>query len=184
MNKKFFIGTAITCIILSLAWIMLTPTLFPSAQANGTITAAHPGFLAPPFTLQTPKGETVEITDFQGQPVLVFFWASWCSVCKAIMPGLQSVYDDYADYGFTILAVNATFQDNLTSAEEYFESQGYSYTFLLDTDGEVSQAYQMRALPTSILVGPDGSIVDVTIGSGMSAGYLRANLDAMLASGQ
>ena len=92
------------------------------------------------------------------------------------MPGLQEVYTDFAEMGFEILAVNATNQDNLPTAIEYFQSQGYTYPMLVDETGIASRSYQVRALPTAILVNPDGSIRDLVIGSGLSEGYLRAEL--------
>lgn len=177
MDKKTFFQIAIPIILLSLLWLILTPYLFPVSQAQAEVSAAHPGFTAPDFTLNTPQDEAQSLSDYQGRPVLVFFWASWCSVCKATMPGLQSVYEEYAPRGFEILAVNVTHQDSLSAALNYFESQGYTYTMLLDRDGAVSQDYQMRALPTSVLIGPDGVVQDVVIGSGMSEGFLRARLD-------
>ena len=180
MHKKHFIGIGLTILILSLAWILLTPVFFPPAQAEDIVTAPHPGFNAPDFTLSTPDGKSITLSDYQGQPVLVFLWASWCSVCKATMPGLQEVYSTYHPRGFEILAVNTTNQDSLPAALDYFQTQGYSYPFLMDRDGAVSQAYQLHALPTAVLVGLDGSVEDVIIGSGLSKGYLQAQLDNLL----
>ena len=96
------------------------------------------------------------------------------------MPGLQNVYAEYRLEGFEILAVNTTHQDSLPTAVNYFQEQGYTYPFLVDQDGSVSQAYQLHALPTAVLVGPDGIVQDVVIGSGVSEGYLRAELDSLL----
>ena len=184
MNKKHFIRIVATITILSLAWIILTPKLFPEAQADMVETAPHPGFFAPPFTLNTPQGVTHFIADYEGNPVLVFFWASWCSVCKSAMPGLEAVYQDFSPHGFTILAINTTSQDTRSTAEAYFQSQGYSYTMLLDLDGRVSNVYQMRAVPTSVLIGPDGKVTDVIIGSGITPGVLRARLNDLIAEGE
>jgi len=180
VNKKFFIGIALAIISFSLVWTLLTPVIFPGVQAESATAAPYPGFMAPDFTLPTLEDETISLVDYGGQPVLVFLWASWCSVCKATMPGLQNVYLDFADRGFEILAVNTTFQDNLSTAVNYFQTQDYSYPFLLDQDGTVSRQYEVHALPTAILVGPDGIVLDVVIGSGMSAGFLRARLDQIL----
>ena len=177
MKKNTFIVIALSTIILSLGWIILTPFLFPGTSNETVSAAAHPGFLAPEFTLTTPLGETISLSDYEGQPVLVFLWASWCSVCKSTMPGLQQVYEAFEPQGFEILAVNTAYQDNLSSAINYFQSQGYTYTLLLDQDGTVSRNYQLHALPTSVLVSPDGRVLDVVIGSGLSAGFLRARLD-------
>ena len=177
MKKKTFLLIAIPLITLSLVWLVITPILFPITTAGSQGAAAHPGFLAPDFTLSSPTGESVTLSDYHGQPVLVFLWASWCSVCKGAMPGLQTVYEAYAPQGFELLAVNMTTQDSAAAAEAYFASQGYTYPMLLDAEGAVASAYQMHALPTAVLVDPDGTVLDVVIGSGMSAGFLQARLD-------
>ena len=184
MKKKQYIGIALLITLISLAWILLTPMLFPVMPADAAIAAPHRGFLAPGFTLETPSGATKSLADYKGQPVLVFFWASWCSVCKSAMPGLERVYRDFAPLGFAILAINTTNQDILSTAIAYFESQGYTYTLLLDRNGSVAAQYRMRAVPTSVLVGPDGIVTDVIIGSGISEGFLRARLGELLAEGE
>lgn len=181
MNKKIFLISVSAIIIFSIAWILFTSFIFPTKGVDAGTSAAHKGFQAPGFTLETPTGEMVSLGDYEGQPVLVFFWASWCSVCKRTMPGLQSVYEDYAAEGFEILAVNTTSQDNLSSAVDYFRSQGYAYQMLLDKSGNISQTYKLNAVPLSILVNPDGEVHDVIIGSGMSEGYLRAYLNDIFA---
>ncbi len=183
MKKKQFIILAVSLSLLSVAWIGLTPLFFPVQQADASQTAPHRGFYAPGFTLQTPNGETLSLSDYQGRPVLIFFWASWCSICKAAMPGLDAVYQDFAPQGFTILAVNTTYQDTLSSAVNHFQAQQYTYTLLLDRDGATSTEYRVRAVPTSLLVGPDGIVSDVIIGSGISEGFLRARVSELLAEG-
>jgi thiol-disulfide isomerase/thioredoxin len=180
MNKKRFWSIAIPITLISLIWLILTPILFSNAQASAERAAAHPGFQAPQFTLQTPEGVPISLSDFQDKTTLIIFWASWCSVCKRVMPSLQSVYDIYQPSGFEILAVNSTFQDSKPSALAYFESQEYTYKLLLDANGDVSKSYQVHALPTSVLIGPDGVILDVVIGSGINEVFLKARLDEIL----
>jgi len=177
MSKKAFSIFGIAVVLLSLVWIVMTPILFPGTQADTNTFAVHKGFQAPNFTLQTPDGQRLSLSDYEGQPVLVFFWASWCSVCKRTMPGLQTVYEEYSPQGFEILAINTSFQDTLPNAINYFQSQGYTFAMLLDQDGSLSRDYQLHATPLSVLINPDGEIVDVTIGSGMSEAFLRAHLN-------
>ena len=181
MQQRKFIRISLDVLILSLAWILLTPVFFPPAEAENNQSAPHPGFQAPDFTLYTPDEESHTLSDYQGRPVLVFLWASWCSVCKTTMPSLQEVYLDYQAQGFEILAVNTTSQDSLTQAINFFQAQGFTFPFLLDREGAVSEVYELHALPTAILVRPDGIVEDVVIGSGLSEGYLRAALNALLA---
>jgi len=182
VKKKTFIGIAVTITLLSLTWVLLTPVLLPVNRGGSEVTAPHEGFFAPNFTLETPQAETIKLSELRRQPVLVFLWASWCSVCKATMPGLQAVYEDYAQRGFEILAVNLTFQDTLSTAQAYFQSQGFTYPMLIDEDGSVAALYQIHALPTSVLIGPDGKIIDVVIGSGMREGFLRVELNDILSA--
>ena len=184
MNKKTFIGISIIIIALSLIWTILTPVLFPGVQAADQPSAAHPGFTAPDFTLETPDGDMISLSDYRDQPVLVFLWASWCSVCKATLPGLQSVYEDYSSQGFEILAVNMTTQDTLPTAISYFQSQGYTFPMLIDAKGAVAKDYQMHALPTSILIDTDGTVLEVIVGSGMNGSALRASLEQLLSIGE
>ena len=176
MNKQHFIRIAVTVALLSLVWISLTPVFFPNTQTGAAQTAPHRGFYAPALTLMTPEGDTHALADYQGSPVLVFFWASWCTVCKSAMPGLEAVYQDFSPQGFKILAVNTTHQDTLTAAEAYFQSKGYAFTMLLDRNGTVANLYRMRAVPTSVLIDSEGIVTDVIIGSGISEGFLRARL--------
>jgi peroxiredoxin len=182
MKKNTFIGIAITISLLSLVWIFITPILLPTDSSMVEAAAPHKGFYAPAFTLETIQGETVKLSDYNGSPVLVFLWASWCSVCKRTMPRLQTVYNDYAKEGFEVLAVNLTYQDTLSTAETYFVSKAYTYPMLLDRDGSLAQEYRVHALPTSVLIAPDGKITDVVIGSGMNEGFLRARLNDLLNS--
>jgi peroxiredoxin len=77
-----------------------------------------------------------------------------------------------------------TTQDTLTSAISYFQSQGYTFPMLIDADGQVAKDYQMHALPTSILIDPDGIVLEVTVGAGMNGGALRAKLDQIFAVGE
>ena len=182
MEKKPFIIISAAIILVSIAWISFTPFIFPSAEDTTKISAPHPGFPAPAFNLETLSGDSISLADFKGQPVLIFFWASWCSVCKRTMPGLQSVYEEFHEQGFEILAVNSTLQDTLSSAVSYYEGQQYTFPFLIDPDGIVTKAYQTRALPTSILINPDGIVVDVVIGSGLSEAYLSSQIITLLSN--
>ncbi len=182
MKKKTFIGFTLTISLLGFIWIFLSPILLPVNQGGSELSAPYKGFYAPEFTLGTPQGETVSLSEFQGHPILIFLWASWCPVCKVTLPGLQAVYEDYAQEGFEILAVNMTFQDTLSTAQAYFQSQGITFPMLLDKTGSVAEAYQIHALPTSVLIGRDGKVIDVVIGSGMSEGFLRAKLDDLFSN--
>lgn len=126
---------------------------------------------APDFKLQTAGGDWVQLSDFRGQPVILNLWASWCPPCKAEMPSMQSVYEQYHSQGLVVLAVNMTTQDNLQDALQFIKTAQLSFPILLDENGEVGRLYQMRALPTTFFIRPDGIIDQVVIGGPIPEGF-------------
>jgi cytochrome c biogenesis protein CcmG/thiol:disulfide interchange protein DsbE len=139
---------------------------------------AHPspvqGLPAPDFKLQTVEGDWVQLSDFKGQPVILNLWASWCPPCKAEMPSIQNVYEQYHSQGLAVLAVNMTIQDNLEDVNQFISSQQLSFPILLDENGNAESLYQMRALPTTFFIRPDGIIDQVVIGGPIPEGFLIA----------
>jgi thiol-disulfide isomerase/thioredoxin len=174
----------LTLIILALAaaWIGLSAAA-PGHPTSGQVPAPREGFLAPDFTLTSLDGETITLSDLRGRPVLVNIWASWCTPCKAEMPAIQKVYDQYRDQGFIVLAVNATRQDSAAAAQAFITQGGYTFPVLLDPQGEAARLYLMRALPTSAFIGRDGVVTRVVIGGPMPDALLRSQVERILAEG-
>jgi peroxiredoxin len=93
---------------------------------------------------------------------------------------MQRVYERFQDQGFVILAVNATNQDSRAAALAFYEELGLSYPLLFDVDGSVSAAYQLRALPSSFFILPDGRIQEFVIGGPMAEALLIIRVEALL----
>ena len=160
-------------------WILFSADRSGSSTA-GKIPAPQTGFLAPDFALRTPAGETIRLSDLRGQPVLVNLWATWCPPCRAEMQTLETVYNDYKDQGFTVLAVNMTSQDNPELILPFAVERGLTYPILLDEKGEVARAYQMKSLPSSFFINRDGTINEVVIGGPMAEALLRTRIEEIL----
>lgn len=161
------------------AWILFSADRSGTSTA-GKIPAPQTGFLAPDFALKTPEGETIRLSDLRGQPVLVNLWATWCPPCRAEMQTLETVYNDYKDQGFTVLAVNMTYQDNPDLILPFVDERGLTYPILLDETGEVARAYQMKSLPSSFFIDRDGIIHEVVIGGPMAEALLRTRIEEIL----
>jgi cytochrome c biogenesis protein CcmG, thiol:disulfide interchange protein DsbE len=174
---------SIFVLVFSAGWIIFSP-LPPGSTTGGKIPAPREGFLAPDFSLQNQQGETIQLSDLRGQAVLVNMWASWCGPCKAEMPAMQEVYEEYSDRGFTILAVNTTFQDDRDGALSFARGLGLTFPILFDLDGAVSQKYQVRAMPTSFFVDQEGIIRRVVFGGPMSEALLRTEIERLLPEGR
>ena len=174
-----FIGLSIIVLILGAAWIYLSRSP-EGSTTQGEIQAPQTGFTAPDFTLETFNNQTYTLSELRGSAVLVNFWASWCPPCRSEMPAMQRVYEDLQDQGFIVLAVNSTHQDNLGDAIAFSQVHKLRFPILLDRDGSVGAAYDMRSLPTSFFIDPQGTIQDVVVGGPMSEALLRIRAQQLL----
>lgn len=144
-----------------------------------TTFAPNIGFQAPPFTLETMSGETVTLGDYAGTPIIINFWASWCPPCRAEMPALQSVYDEYQGK-ISILAINASNQDKLSSARGIQAEFSLTFPILMDFTGATQEDYAISSLPTTFFIDPDGIIDKVQIGGPLTEASLRLWIEQML----
>lgn len=179
LPPKQFLLISATLLIIGAAWIGVS-TQLPGGTETPGIPAPKAGFLAPDFTLDTLDGETVTLSELRGQAVIVNIWASWCLPCRAEMPALQTVYDEYTSQGLSLLAVNATSQDSIAAAAGFIDELGLDFPVLLDTDGEVGRLYQVSALPSTFFIYPDGTIAEVVIGGPMAEALLRTRVERLL----
>ena len=120
------------------------------------------GKRAPDFTTRLLDGETVALSDYQGQIVFLNFWATWCGPCNEEMPDIQAVYDTYQDDGFVVLAINSTStefdQDSITP---FVADLALTFPVGLDESGAIAEKQYKSAipgLPTSFLIDQDGII--------------------------
>jgi peroxiredoxin len=152
----------------------------PGSTTAGAVPAPRQGFPAPDFSLETAQGQTITLSELRGRPVLINLWASWCVPCRTEMPALERVHRDYRDQGFVLLAVNATYQDSQQAAVDFAREHSLTFPILLDRDGKVSSGqYQLRALPTSFFVDPQGIIQEVVVGGPMSEALLRIRVEQL-----
>jgi peroxiredoxin len=113
------------------------------------------GQMAPDFTLQTPDGETIKLSDLRGKPVMVNFWATWCGPCKIEMPLFIDAYNKNKDK-LVILGVDV--QEQPAQVKAFAEQMGLNFPLVIDPTGEVSTIYQVRGLPTTIFVNAEGIV--------------------------
>lgn len=163
----------------ALAWIFVSADR-SGASTAGEIPAPREGFLAPDFSLQTLEGETVTLSALRGRAVLVNLWATWCPPCRAEMPAIQKLYDEYKDQGFVVLAVNMTYQDDARAIAPFMQENNLSFPVLLEETGEMARKYELRSLPSSFFINRDGIIQEVVIGGPMSEALLRTRIETIL----
>ncbi|HPR63732.1 MAG TPA: TlpA disulfide reductase family protein [Thermoanaerobaculia bacterium] len=105
------------------------------------------------FALESLEGKTVRLSDYDGKPVLVVFFATWCPPCRMEIPHLKKMHgDELVD----ILAVDI--REPSSKVERFVKDQDIPYTVLLDEEGQVSNRFSVSSIPTTLLINPDGSI--------------------------
>lgn len=172
--------SSLLALALGAAWIWLSAA-DPGAATAGRIPAPQAGFLAPDFTLVGTDGAAYTLSGLRGRPILINLWASWCAPCRAEMPAIQRLHEEFQAQGLLVLAVNMTSQDDETAARLFAEEYGLTFPILLDLDGEVGRLYQNRALPSSYFVDPNGVIQEVVIGGPMAEALLRTRVENLFA---
>ena len=122
------------------------------------------GFEAPNFTQNNLENQPVELKDFRGQYLLLDFWASWCGPCRRANPAMVALYDKYKDKGFQILGISLDkTKDRWVKA---IETDGLEWPQVSDLKGwnnAVATQYGVRSIPYTVLLDPEGKIVEVNV---------------------
>ena len=135
----------------------------------------------PDFTIYTGGGDAVQLSDFAGRPVIVNFWASWCGPCQNEMPDFEQAYADYGDE-IEFVMLNATYgRETMDSARSFLEESGYTFPVYYDTDADAAAAIGVTAFPTTLFIGPDGTLTAYAI-SMLDAETLQRGIDMLLDS--
>jgi peroxiredoxin len=153
-----------------LAAVMIVSVLLcpPDARSFGTKppaaekppAAATAAFVekAPDFVLRDLNGRKFRLSDFRGkQPVLLIFGATWCTFCRDEIPHFKSIHEVYAKQGLEI--VNIDIQESKEKVAKFTARYGLPYRVLLDEDGTVGGIYDIRGVPSMVLVDQNGNIV-------------------------
>lgn len=112
----------------------------------------------PDWPLHTLTGETVDLAALsEERPVLVYFWATWCGVCKLVSPTVDWLAEDH-----TVVSVALTSGDNVRLAR-FLSAKGYDFPVVNDPRGELARAWGIAATP-SIAIVRNGEISTFTVG--------------------
>ncbi len=131
--------------------IRFWPDVYQYSLDQGSLKVGTP---APDFELASLDGPSVRLSQFKGQPVLLSFGASWCPDCRAEAPLLQELHENHPD--LTILLIDS--QESPAAVRDFASEFGMTHPVLLDTDGSVSDRYQIVAIPTELFIDADGII--------------------------
>ena len=136
------------------------PTEVPEETLTPTEAPAAEDFSAPDFTVVDAEGNAHKLSEFEGKPVVLNFWASWCGPCKSEMPDFEEVYLEYKDR-IHFLMVNLTdgHQETVASAQKLITEKGYTFPVYFDTKLEAANAYYVYSIPQTFFIDADGNLV-------------------------
>ena len=139
------------------------------------------GEAAPAFELASLAGESVNLADHLGKDVVVLdFWATWCPPCVAALPAVDRITRSYAEQGVVFFAVDQG--ETAETVNSFLESKELSPPVLMDAEGAAASAYDVEGLPTSVIIGRDGTVQVVHVGFGPNLeSQLTRELDALVA---
>ncbi len=154
------VGLSVVTVGLGL-WLWQSDRQKVGVESQPAAQAARP---APDFTLQTADGGQVRLAELRGQVILLNFWATWCPPCKAEMPDLNALHQEYGQTrNFIVLGIND--EEAQHEVEAFARRNGILFPLGLDSDGTVTGSrYGVRGLPTSIIVDRQGNIRDTWTG--------------------
>jgi peroxiredoxin len=118
--------------------------------------AGDAGGPAPAFTLAALDGSQAALAQYKGQVVMVNFWATWCGPCQQEMPLLDQMYKKYKPAGFTLIGVNV--DKEAPPVKELLARKPVSFPVMLDPANQVSKAYHVDEMPSSVIIDRKGRI--------------------------
>jgi thiol-disulfide isomerase/thioredoxin len=141
-------------------WIT-TAVLALSALAVTASHAIEAGEAAPDFELQGRQGP-IKLSQYKGKTVYLDFWASWCGPCKQSFPWMNEMQSRYSGKGLQVVAINL--DQKAADATAFLGSTPARFDVAFDPSGATPKQYAIKGMPTSVLIGPDGRVIQTHSG--------------------
>jgi len=126
---------------------------------------------APDFTLSTLDGGQVTLSELKGKPVMLIFWTTGCGACIYQMPFLEAAYDEMGD---EVEFINIDIMENSYTVQSLINYYDFSLPVALDSDGTVSEAYNVIYTPTNVVIDREGVIQYIRKGAFLDADEILA----------
>lgn len=157
-KKKRSITRGVILAILALAIVY---TVFTTATKD-KVEVLKEGDKAPDFELVDLNGNKHRLSDYEGQGVFLNFWGTWCEPCKKEMPAMDRQYAAFKDQGVHVLAVNIAQSE--FEVQTFIDTYGLNFPVAIDKTKDVMTQYNIKPLPTTVLVSPDGKVKNIITG--------------------
>ena len=125
-------------------------------------TLINAGDIAPDFTVEMLDGSKVTLSELQGKPTLLIFWATWCPPCRLELSKLQEhIIDRYGDK-INVLPISRG--EERAKVEEYISKMGYTFAVGLDGDQSIYRKYATNYIPRCFVIDAKGKVLYSGVG--------------------
>jgi cytochrome c biogenesis protein CcmG/thiol:disulfide interchange protein DsbE len=181
-KKRRAIATLIFFTVLNIVLVAVLWSRLATAQhiISGAATVPLVGHPAPDFTLTTwnsPSGQPLHLAALKGKPIVLNFWASWCTPCNQETPELQAAWQRYQAAGVAFIGVD--YQDQQQEAEQFLQKYHVTYPTGPDTSGSISVDYGVSNVPSTVFIDRSGVVVRQILGP-VDAKTLDAEIQQLL----
>lgn len=179
VQRMLYLAGAFVCFSLGMALIAFAGLPDQNIVSSSLILSDVPmlgrGLPAPVFSGELLSGERLTLASLRGSPVILNFWATWCTPCEVEMPELQSLVDNHAQAGLRVIGVNLG--ETRPAVAEWVERLELRFPIVLDSDGSIAALYRIVGQPTTYVIDDQGFVRDVIYGPATSS-----QLESMLAA--
>jgi len=117
----------------------------------------------PEIRFRDLNGKEKTLKDFEGNVILLNFWATWCPPCRAEMPGMENLARELKGRDFIMVPISV--QETSDTVKSYMEESGIDFPVYLDEEARAAMSVGVTGLPTSILIDRDGTALGAAVGS-------------------
>ena len=126
---------------------------------------------APDFALSGLDGTHWRLSELRGKTVLLNFWATWCGPCRKELPHLEKLHQRFSGDGLVVLGVS---DEKADESRAFLEEHGITFPTLNDDAAEVFRRYRVTAIPTTLVIGPDGRLRERIEGYTRASAFVKA----------
>lgn len=155
----------------------LTTMVFDPGQRSAVdnvsrLIQVSPGDMSPDFTLTDAAGKPMKLSELRGSAVVLDFWATWCGPCRRALPMLEQFHKYTQESGqpVKVFAVDVwekqqTNDEKKATATKFWTAQKYTTPLVFDFEGTVARTFGIQAIPTTVVIGPDGRVAQIHRGA-------------------
>jgi thiol-disulfide isomerase/thioredoxin len=190
MNRVLMIAIAAVLAVIGVVWAITSQQPEPPTPTAATATQSPVSRFAPiegDFTVVAPvdgKGQPADMAPYRGKVLLVNLWATWCAPCIKELPSLGALQRELGGDAFQVVTIAIDERDP-SKIEPFLAGHGAAnLPVLIDRDRTIEEVAQVIALPTSLLVDPEGKVKAMVTGDACwNNGTALAAVKAFIADG-